>query len=232
MAPLLSACALAQLLAAVALQWEAAPKPYGHTSKVHPFKANHDREWYTEGRQWNNGTEYKPQDGDVSVPPVHEKPPPTQPPPTLGRAKGGMLNKPVNRTAQKAAKAAKGRNVTMAKLASEAKMETAGRSAVQARMAKVAAAADNPPRVNRTRHSHRVPKKQVIRKNRRELPPQEIHYAQPKLEGHTSKVHPSKGKHDQKWWVEARWNRSEYEAQDGPITDQPQHVRTRAKAAE
>lgn len=46
----------------------AVPKPCGHTSMVHPYNANSDREWYIEYR-WKPGTEYKPQDG-----PITEKP--------------------------------------------------------------------------------------------------------------------------------------------------------------
>lgn len=44
------------------------PKPCGHTSMVHPFNSNHDREWYTEYR-WKPEDHYKPQDG-----PITEKP--------------------------------------------------------------------------------------------------------------------------------------------------------------
>lgn len=48
----------------------AVPKPDGHTSQVHPFHGNRDREWYVEGR-WKPGTEYKPQDGPITENPKH-----------------------------------------------------------------------------------------------------------------------------------------------------------------
>lgn len=46
----------------------AVAKPCGHTSQVHPFHGNRDREWYTEYR-WKPGTEYKPQDGAITEKP-------------------------------------------------------------------------------------------------------------------------------------------------------------------
>lgn len=46
----------------------AVPKPCGHTSQVHPFHSNTDREWYTEYR-WKPGTEYKAQDGVITEKP-------------------------------------------------------------------------------------------------------------------------------------------------------------------
>lgn len=49
----------------------AVPPPCGHTSQVHPFHPNQDREWYTENR-WKPGTEYKPQDGPITEKPKHD----------------------------------------------------------------------------------------------------------------------------------------------------------------
>eukprot|EP00746_Dinoflagellata_sp_MGD_P115673 gnl/MRDRNA2_/MRDRNA2_51708_c0_seq1.p1 gnl/MRDRNA2_/MRDRNA2_51708_c0~~gnl/MRDRNA2_/MRDRNA2_51708_c0_seq1.p1 ORF type:complete len:246 (+),score=48.25 gnl/MRDRNA2_/MRDRNA2_51708_c0_seq1:79-816(+) len=46
----------------------AVAKPCGHTSQVHPYHGNRDREWYTEYR-WKPGTEYKPQDGSITEKP-------------------------------------------------------------------------------------------------------------------------------------------------------------------
>lgn len=51
----------------------AVPKPYGHTSMVHPFNGDRDREWYTEAR-WGPGQEYKPQDGPITELPRHNIP--------------------------------------------------------------------------------------------------------------------------------------------------------------
>lgn len=48
----------------------AVPKPHGHTSMVHPYHGNRDREWYVEAR-WKPGTEYKPQDGVITEHPQH-----------------------------------------------------------------------------------------------------------------------------------------------------------------
>jgi len=47
----------------------AVPKPCGHTSQVHPYNWNNDREWYTEYR-WKKGSEYKIQDGPITEKPV------------------------------------------------------------------------------------------------------------------------------------------------------------------
>lgn len=50
----------------------AVPKPCGHTSQVHPYNWNNDREWYTEYR-WKKGSEYKIQDGPITEKPVGAK---------------------------------------------------------------------------------------------------------------------------------------------------------------
>jgi len=50
----------------------AVPKPCGHTSQVHPYNWNGDREWYTEYR-WQKGSEYKVQDGPITEKPVGAK---------------------------------------------------------------------------------------------------------------------------------------------------------------
>lgn len=50
----------------------AVPKPCGHTSQVHPYNGNSDREWYIEYR-WKKGTEYKPQDGPITEKPKASK---------------------------------------------------------------------------------------------------------------------------------------------------------------
>lgn len=50
----------------------AVPKPCGHTSQVHPYNWNNDKEWYTEYR-WKRGSEYKIQDGPITEKPVGAK---------------------------------------------------------------------------------------------------------------------------------------------------------------
>jgi len=61
------------------------PPPHGHTSHVHPYNANRDREWYVEAR-WGKGDQYKAQDGEITVLPSHAPVPAPPPPPVAGPA--------------------------------------------------------------------------------------------------------------------------------------------------
>lgn len=224
---------------------ERLPSPYGHTSQIHPYNANRDREWYTEYR-WKKGP-YPVQDGEITDKPQHA-PVPTdyvdevEQSRKLNRQRnarklnnkgyrGPPLESLSNATnSSKAAKAGAGVKGASAGAAGTAggadaakatMKKAAATDAAAPGSAKAAAGATNATaaKAASAEATTRKRKKQNL-KGRKEVIP-EIHYSIPKRPGHTSQTSPAIGDKDREWYTEYRWKKGPYPVQDGVITEKP-----------
>lgn len=229
-------------------QVHSVPKLHGHTSNVHPFNANSDREWYVEAR-WAKGKAHKPQDGEITVQPEHVPVPKpvqreaTSSSPKMLSGNTGYKGKTKDSKSSKKSKEGKAKKAGVEKLEADVEeveeVDTAKVSITDENadleelkekphtVGKVASDADEKDAKDKKDKKESKAKYTRPKQNLRNYHPkkEEKSYALPKPDGHTSLVHPTKGNTDREWYTENRWKKGrEYKPQDGVITELPKHA--------
>jgi hypothetical protein len=220
------------------------PEPYGHTAQVSPHLPNEDREWYTEYR-WKDGQEYEPQDGVITTQPKHAPVPEhvaeerrkersikvmNKKPKALNTKKNhtGGPNQASTSSAKWTPKAA----ATGSKNEAPSNTGSTGSKPIQAKypdQATKKAAAKKTKDATTKKHGSKS--KGMKKKPAKKVWVDDVH-SQPKPCGHTSMVHPTNSNRDREWYTEYRWQPgTQYEAQDGPITEQPKPALRGIKAS-
>jgi len=209
------------------------PVPHGHTSHVHPYNANRDREWYVEAR-WGKGDQYKAQDGEITVSPSHAPVPAPPPPPVAGPAEALPGN--TGYKAKKVSKALEGnrKQKDLRKMKEDTEAGKAVKSGDAEQLDGVAADGKNKTGNHTDGHGNPDGNHTGVEESSYKGPKQnldhypnkpEVTYAVPVPHGHTSHVNPANPNNDREWYVEARWKPEDYyKPQDGAITALPKHA--------
>lgn len=225
------------------------PKPYGHTSKVHPFNANRDREWYTESR-WGSGDHYEVQEGPITARPDRAPPrsahfvktSPVKPKAKRPRFPDGITDEHPRGTPSRVHRrdegidgrqpevAAWGRGIDNTVDTIDENLDTLDENlqSIGVDTPLASAAPANAQQAGSSDDSDSAPISRPSSETTSSSPATPAapgtKFALPKAAGHTSLVHPTKGDSDREWYVEGRmWGEGPRRVTDGPITDLPVH---------